>query len=82
METADPFDRDDLPLAHRRGGGKQGFVVRASVCPARIPKREARPAIGTGVRLGVEAAVRLGPRIPPRQAAHIGKCRIEVRARS
>ena len=54
MEPADPLDRHDAAVAQQR----DDLLERM---------REARPAGGAGVRLGVEAAVRRGRRTRPRR---------------
>ena len=60
VEAADALHRDDRP-AEQRAGGRLERVARARVLdvePARVDEPHPRPAVGAGVRLGVEAAVR------------------------
>ena len=81
VEAAEPLDRDDRAVAERRDGGEERVVAGGADLPCPVPQGELRAAIRAGVRLGVEAAVG-GSSYSARQAAHIGKWRIEVRARS
>ena len=58
MEAADALHRDDPPVADARRRRRAARRPRSRQrAPVGIPERQLRPAVGAGVRLGVEAAV-------------------------
>ncbi len=57
MEAAYSLDGDDPPVPHRRRGRAQRGVIRGERLAHIVPQREARPASGARVRLGMKAAV-------------------------